>query len=200
MTDIQTGTNKVDNVSEEASSIAQSSLWSLFITFAHIGLFTIGGGYAMIPLIQKIVVKEKKWVTDDELIDLMAIAQSCPGIFAVNISIFIGYKLRKTPGALMCTLGACLPSFLTILAIALFFQHFRENIYIEKIFRGVRPAVVALIAFPVFNMARIAKINRHTIWIPVVAALAIWLLGVSPIYVILLAGLGGFAYGQYVKE
>ncbi len=200
MTDIKTNTDKVNALSKESNSASSNSLWTLFLTFSHIGLFTIGGGYAMIPLIQRKVVEEKKWVSDEELVDLMAVAQSCPGIFAVNISIFIGYKLRKTPGAIISTLGTCLPSFLIILAIALFFQQYRENIYVEKIFRGIRPAVVALIAAPVFRMAKTAKITRYNMWIPVMAALAIWLLGVSPIYVILLAGLGGFAYGQYVKD
>ena len=200
MTDIKTKTDEENTLPKESNSASSNSLWTLFLTFSHIGLFTIGGGYAMIPLIQKKVVEEKKWVSEEELVDLMAVAQSCPGIFAVNISIFIGYKLRKTPGAIISTLGTCLPSFLIILAIALFFQHYRENIYVEKIFRGIRPAVVALIAAPVFRMAKTAKINKYTMWIPVMAALAIWLLGVSPIYVILLAGLGGFAYGQYVKD
>ena len=154
----------------------------------------------MIPLIQKKVVEEKKWVSEEELVDLMAVAQSCPGIFAVNISIFIGYKLRKTTGAIISTLGACLPSFLIILAIALFFQHYRDNIYVEKIFRGIRPAVVALIAAPVFRMAKSAKINRYNIWIPLVAAFLIWILGVSPIFVVLAAGVSGYVYGKYLKE
>ncbi|HBC28701.1 MAG TPA: hypothetical protein DC006_03330, partial [Prevotellaceae bacterium] len=98
--------------------------WDLFRNFFHIGLFTIGGGYAMIPLIQQKVVEKKKWVSEAELVDLMAVAQSCPGIFAVNISIFIGYKLRGVKGALCSTLGACLPSFVIILSIAMIFQQF----------------------------------------------------------------------------
>ena len=200
MMDSKTNTNNENIITEGGKTSTPNLLWTLFVTFSHIGLFTIGGGYAMIPLIQRKVVDEKKWVSEEELIDLMAVAQSCPGIFAVNISIFIGYKLRKTSGAIISTLGTCLPSFLIILAIALFFQQYRENIYVERIFRGIRPAVVALIATPVFKMAKTAKITKYTIWIPVMVALAIWLLGVSPIYVILLAGLGGFAYGRYVKD
>ena len=174
--------------------------WESFRTFFKIGIFTLGGGYAMIPLIEEEVVTKKKWVSKEEMLDLIAIAQSCPGVFAINIATFIGYKLRKTRGAIATTIGTALPSFLIILAIALFFQQYRENIYVERIFRGIRPAVVALIAAPVFRMAKTAKITRYNMWIPVMAALAIWLLGVSPIYVILLAGLGGFAYGQYVKD
>ena len=172
----------------------------MFLTFARIGLFTIGGGYAMIPLIEEQVVRRKAWVTAEELIDLIAVAQSCPGIFAVNISIFIGYRRRGTLGAFVCTLGTILPSFFIILAIALVFRQFRDNEIVVRIFRGIRPAVVALIAAPVFRMAKSAKVNRYNIWIPVAAAFAIWLLGVSPIYVILLAGIGGYVYGQYIKE
>ena len=175
-------------------------MWQLFSTFFRIGLFTIGGGYAMIPLIEAKVVDEKRWVDRQELLDLRAVAQSCPGIFAINIGIFIGYKLRGKKGALMCTLGTALPSFIIILAIALCFNHFRDNIYVEKVFRGIRPAVVALIAAPVFKMAQMAKINRYNIWIPIVATVLIWLMGVSPIYVILLAGIGGYVYGQIKEE
>ena len=115
--------------------------WDLFRNFFHIGLFTIGGGYAMIPLIQQKVVQQKQWVSEEELVDLMAVAQSCPGIFAVNISIFIGYKLRGVKGALCSTLGACLPSFLIILAIATLFQQFKDNEWVARFFRGIRPAV-----------------------------------------------------------
>lgn len=171
----------------------------LFTTFLRIGLFTIGGGYAMIPLIEEQVVRRKHWATQEELVDLIAVAQSCPGIFAVNISIFIGYRLRQKRGALVATLGTVLPSFLIILGIALVFQQFRDNWVVERIFRGIRPAVVALIAAPVFRMAKSSKINLYNVWIPVVAALLIWLLGVSPIYVILAAGVGGYFYGQYVR-
>ena len=176
-----------------------SDMWHLFTTFFRIGLFTIGGGYAMIPLIEQKVVDEKHWLSRQELMDLMAVAQSCPGVFAVNIGIFIGYKLRKTPGALACTIGTALPSFVIILAIALFFQQFRHYSAVESIFRGIRPAVVALIAAPVFRMAKTARICRYNVWIPVVSALAIWLLGFSPVYVVILAGLGGYTYGQLMK-
>lgn len=175
-------------------------MFEMFFTFMRIGLFTIGGGYAMIPLIEEQVVRRKQWLTAEELIDLIAVAQSCPGIFAVNISIFVGYRRQGIRGAFLCALGAVLPSFFIILAIALVFHQFRDNWVVERIFRGIRPAVVALIAAPVFRMARSARIDRYNAWIPIASAIAIWLLGVSPIYVILLAAIGGYAYGQYIKE
>lgn len=174
-------------------------MFELFLTFAKIGLFTIGGGYAMIPLIKQTVVDEKEWATEEELMDLIAVAQSCPGVFAINISVFIGYRMRRLPGALMCATGAALPSFLIILLIAVFLRQYRENPTVASIFRGIRPAVAALIAAPVFKMARTAGINRYNVWIPVVAALGIWLLGFSPVYIILIAAIGGYTYGHLIK-
>ena len=172
---------------------------NLFPTFFRIGLFTIGGGYAMIPLIEAKVVEEKQWLTREELLDLMAVAQSCPGVFAVNIAIFIGYKLQGVRGAVSAAMGCIMPSFLIILAIALFFQQFQDNPIVAAMFRGIRPAVVALIAVPTFNMARSAKLSWTNCWIPLASALLIWALGVSPIYIILAAGIGGYIYGTLIK-
>ena len=171
----------------------------LFQTFFHIGLFTIGGGYAMIPLIEAEVVDRRQWIAREELLDLMAVAQSCPGVFAVNISIFIGYKIRKTPGAIAAALGCILPSFLIILAIALFFHQFQDNPWVARAFRGIRPCVVALIAVPTFRMAQTARITWTNVWIPVLSAFLIWALGVSPIFIIVAAGLVGFLYGKFIS-
>ncbi len=170
--------------------------WESFRTFFKIGMFTLGGGYAMIPIIEEEVVNRHQWVQKEEMLDLIAIAQSCPGVFAINISIFVGYKLRKVRGAIATALGTALPSFLIILAIAMFFHQFEDNRYIAAMFRGIRPAVVALIAVPTFNLAKSARLNWFTIWIPVVSALLIWLMGVSPIWIIIAAGLGGYCYGR----
>lgn len=174
--------------------------WNTFSTFFKIGMFTLGGGYAMIPIIEEEVVNKHQWVSKEDMLDLIAIAQSCPGVFAINISIFIGYKLRKTRGALVTALGTALPSFLIILAIAIFFHQFEDNKVVAAMFRGIRPAVVALIAVPTFNLAKSAHLNRYTLWIPIVSALAIWLLGVSPIWIIILAGVGGYLYGLTQKN
>jgi chromate transporter len=171
----------------------------MFKTFFKIGMFTLGGGYAMIPLIEAEVVDKHRWVSKEEFLDLIAISQSCPGVFAINISTFIGYKLKKTRGAITCALGTALPSFLIILLIAMFFHQFQDNPVVASIFRGIRPAVVALIAVPTFNLAKSARLTWVTSWIPIVSALAIWLLGVSPIYIILLAGVGGWLYGNLIK-
>ena len=174
--------------------------WSTFSTFFKIGMFTLGGGYAMIPIIEEEVVNKHQWVSKEDMLDLIAIAQSCPGVFAINIAIFIGYKLRKTRGALVTALGTALPSFLIILAIAIFFHQFEDNKVVAAMFRGIRPAVVALIAVPTFNLAKSAHLNRYTLWIPIVSALEIWLLGVSPIWIIILAGVVGYLYGLTQKN
>ena len=180
-----------------------------FLIFFRIGIFTIGGGYAMVPLIETELVNKRKWISQSDFLDLMALAQTVPGIFAVNIAIFIGYKLRKFWGqlhigifwgAFWMALGTILPSFFIILAIALFFQQMKDNSAVESIFKGIRPAVVALIAVPTFKMAKSARINRYNLWIPVVSALLIWLLDFSPIYIIILSGLGGYLYGRFQRN
>ena len=144
--------------------------YALLKTFFKIGIFTIGGGYAMIPLIQKEVVERHKWLSEEDMLDVIAIAQSCPGVFAINVSTFVGYKLSKLQGAIVATLGAALPSFIIILLIAMFFRHFQDNPVVVAMFRGIRPAVVALIAVPTFNMAKSAKVTWTNCWIPVACA------------------------------
>jgi len=170
--------------------------WQIFSTFIKIGAFTIGGGYAMLPLIEREVVARKKWMTATEFIDRVAVSQSLPGIFAVNISILTGYRLKGNKGSIVAALGTILPSFVIILFIAMFFRQFNENEYVVKIFMAIRPAVVALIAVPVFSTAKETGINIRTVIIPVAAALLIWYWGISPVYVVLAAAIGGIVYGK----
>ena len=157
----------------------------LFSVFFKIGAFTFGGGWAMISIIEKEVVDNKKWLTREEFVDALAVSQSLPGILAVNISIYTGNKLRSLRGAIAATLGTVMPSFMIILAIAIFFSQVYENPAVIAIFNGIRPAVVALIVIPVFSTAKAAKLTWGTAWIPVAGAALIWLLGVSPVYIIL---------------
>ena len=173
--------------------------WTLFLTFLKIGVGTIGGGYAMLPLILREVV-DRGWLSKEDFIDLFSVAQSLPGIFAVNISIFVGYKLKKNMGSVVCALGTILPSFLIILLIATFFTQVQDNEWVEKIFKGLRPAVVALIAVPCITTARSIKLNYLTMIIPIVAALLIWMGGVSPVWIILAAIVGGLVYGLKIKK
>ena len=173
--------------------------WESFKTFFKIGAFTFGGGYAMIPIIESEIVEKRKWISKDEFVDLIAVAQSCPGVFAINLSTFIGYKIKRVPGAICTTLATALPSFIIILLIALFFHSFQDNPVVESIFKGIRPAVVALIAVPTWNMACSAKISWSNCWIPILSTLLIWAMGVNPVFIILVAGVGGFLYGQFIR-
>ena len=174
--------------------------WTSFKTFFKIGAFTLGGGYAMIPIIQSEVVDKQKWIDEKEFLDLIAIAQSCPGVFAINISTFIGYKMRKEKGAICSALGTALPSFLIILLIAMCFHRFMDVPWIAAMFNGIRPAVVALIAVPTFNLAKSANITLANCWIPILSALLIWAMHVNPIFVIIAAGVGGYIYGRFLKD
>lgn len=170
----------------------------LFISFFKIGAFTFGGGWAMIPLIEREVVDKQNWIKWEDFVDALAIAQSLPGVLAVNISILIGNKLRGLKGCLMATLGTILPSFLIILAIAIWFVQTYDNPVVERIFKGIRPAVVALIVSPVFSTAKTARINIKTVIIPIIVALSIWLGGISPIWFVLLGAIGGILYCNHV--
>ena len=168
----------------------------LFLTFAKIGSFTLGGGYAMVQMMEKEVVDNKHWLDKEEFMDTLIVAQSTPGLFAIDMASHIGFKLKGVKGGIVGALATALPSIVAILLIAMFFQTFKGNIYVEKIFMGVRPCVVALILAPCFGMARKANLNRYNWWIPVVCTVLIAARGVSPIWCILAAGLGGFIYGR----
>lgn len=168
----------------------------MFLTFAKIGGFTLGGGYAMVPVMEKEIVDKKHWLGKEEFMDILVVAQSTPGLFAIDMASHIGYKYKGVLGGIVCALAVAFIPIISILVIAMFFRSFKDNIYVMKFFMGVRPAVVALILAPCFTMAKSAKINRFNCWIPIVCALLICAFGVSPIWCILAAGIGGFLYGK----
>lgn len=172
---------------------------TLFLTFVKIGMFTIGGGYAMIPLIEREIVK-RQWMDKEEFVQMFAITQSLPGIFAVNISIFVGYKLKKFRGSLLCALGTILPAFVIILLIALFFNRFQDNPYVIRIFNGIRPAVVALILVPCLSAIKAIRLSYMELVAPAIGAVLIWKAGVSPVYIILAGIAGGLAYTLWLKD
>lgn len=168
----------------------------LFWSFFKVGAFTIGGGYAMIPLMQRELVERHGWMSEEDFLDQVALSQAMPGVFAVNMAAMTGFRLRKGWGSAVAIAGNILMPVVFILLLAMFFRAFREVPAVERVFLGLRPAVVALIAAPVFTMARSAKVGWSNVWIPVVSALLIWLLGVSPILVVLAAALGGYLYSR----
>lgn len=175
-------------------------LLKFFLTCNKIGAFTLGGGYAMIPIMERDFVDKNHWMEKQEFMDIMVVAQTTPGIFAIDMASHIGYKLKGVWGGIVGAVGIALPSIIAILIIAMFFQQFKDNYWVAKFFTGVRPAVVALIAAPCFKMAKTANINRYNIWIPIVCCGLIALLGVSPIYIIIAASVLGWLYGKYVKK
>ncbi|MCR5589607.1 MAG: chromate transporter [Bacteroidales bacterium] len=168
----------------------------IFWSFFKVGTFTIGGGYAMIPLMQREIVERHRWIGEEEFMDQVALSQAMPGVFAVNMATMTGYRLRGVRGAVVAIVGNVLMPIVFILVLAMFFRAFREVPAVERIFMGLRPAVVALIAAPVFTMAKSAKVAWSNVWIPVVSALLIWLFGVSPIVVVLGAALLGYFYSK----
>ena len=172
--------------------------FQLFYTYLKIGTFTLGGGYAMLPLIQREVVDNKHWIDEEEFLNMIALAQAAPGLIAVNSAIFIGWRIAGWRGVAGAVLGAVLPSFLIILAIAMVFSDWKELPAVEAAFKGIRPAVVALIAAPLFKMAKAAigkksQITNHKsqiksalpLFLSLAAALLIWLGHINPVWVIL---------------
>lgn len=161
-----------------------------------IGGFTFGGGYAMVPLMEREFVEKRGWLTADEFLDYLSLAQAMPGVFAVNMATLVGYKMYGVRGSVVAIVGNILLPVAFIILLAMFFRTFRHNPYVNSIFLGLRPAVVALIAAPVFNMARRMRLSWRNVWIPILAALLIWLFGVSPVIVIFIAAVGGFVWGK----
>lgn len=186
--------NNIDSTTQKGNIYIQ-----LLSSFIRIGAFTFGGGWAMISLIEREVVENRKWIGREDFLDLLAVAQSLPGILAVNISVAVGDRLRGWRGSVAAATGTILPCFLIILAIAMFLtpELIRNNRVAASIFRGIRPAVVALIIAPVITTAKSSKIGWKTAWIPIVSALLIWshLPYVSnPILYIILGGIGGYVW------
>ena len=169
----------------------------LFITFAKIGAFTFGGGWAMISIIEREVVDKRRWLDRAEFLDLLAVAQSLPGILAVNISVVVGDKLRGLKGAVVASAGTILPCFLIILLIAMFLtpEMIIENPILAAMFKGIRPVVVALILAPVFTTARSAGIGWRLAWIPAAVAFLIWSklpVVCNTIFYIVMGGVAGY--------
>ena len=160
------------------------SLLQIFLVFAKIGAFTIGGGIPMIAAIKSELV-ERKWLKDEDFIDIITLAQTAPGLFAVNISILTGHRLRGTKGSVVATIASCLPPFLIILLIAMFFTSFKDNEYVIRAFKGIRPVVVALIGVPMIDMIRATKM-RWWSWVIVVSSMVlVCFMEVSPIYILI---------------
>ena len=184
---------------------AKVSCMLLFWTFAKIGAFTFGGGWAMISIIEREVVDKRHWLERTEFLDLLAVAQSLPGILAVNIAVVVGDKLRSLKGSLAASAGTIMPCFLIILAIAMFLtpETITGNPVLSAIFKCIRPVVVALIIAPVVTTARASGIGWRLAWIPAAVALLIWskipFLS-NPILYIVLGGLVGYLHVRKARK
>lgn len=197
--------NQSENIPKETLKTSSSEVLQLFISFFKIGLFTFGGGWAMISIIEREIVDKYHWIERNDFLDLLAVAQSLPGILAVNIATAVGDKLHGMKGSAVATIGCILPSFIIILCIAIFLtpDMIKNNAVLSSIFMGIRPAVVALIIAPVITSAKAAKLGLKTIWIPLLVALMIsssQLFGLNlgfasnPILFIILGGFGGWLF------
>lgn len=161
-------------------------LWQIFFVFLKIGGFTLGGGYAMIPLIKREICEKKRWLTEEEFLDGLAAAQSSPGPIAVNISIYSGFNVQGVPGMFAAVLGTIIPSFVSIIVIAMLFREYADQKTVRKAFSALEPAVVALIGVPLIDMMKKSGVNKRNIWFPFIAALLVGLFNVTPVIIILL--------------
>ncbi|MFC0320890.1 MULTISPECIES: chromate transporter [Olivibacter] len=173
--------------------------FKLFVTFTRIGLFTIGGGYAVIPLIERDIVS-RGWLSKEEFYELLSITESLPGVFATNIAALVGYKINGLKGGAIAALGTIVAPFAIIIMIAAFFSRFQENIWVTKAFKALRPAVVALIVAPCFSAIKANKLTYKTAIIPIVALLIMWQGHVSPIFIVIFGCIAGIIYNIFKEK
>ncbi|HOA35862.1 MAG TPA: chromate transporter [Bacillota bacterium] len=185
------------NQSQQAAQQKKVSLFTIFLVFLKVGAFTFGGGYAMLPIIQREIVTRRKWIEENLFFDMLIVAQSLPGAVALNSAIQVGLRLRGFAGGSLAALGVIIPSFCIIYAIAAFFlPHFQDNAYIKALFYGLRPAVVALIAAAVINLGRSILDHRRSIALAAVLLAAALLLKIHPVFVLIAGGLAGLILFQ----
>ncbi len=167
----------------------------LFLTFMKIGAFTFGGGYAMIPIMQREVVDVKRWVTDEDIVKLLVISESTPGVIAVNAATYIGYHIGGFFGSLAATVGVVLPSFAIITLITFFYEQFKALVWVEYAFQGLRAAVAVIILNAVFKLTTKGDKGLFGVVVLILAFLVATFTDLSAILIILLAAAAGIAYG-----
>ena len=169
-----------------------TSLWKLYTLFFKMGLFTFGGGYAMLPILKSEAVEKQKWISEEELLNYYSIGQCTPGIIAVNAASFIGYKLRGLPGLISATVGVISPSLIIIIAIAALLSHYMDNQYLQQAFGGIRIGVVALIINTVIDMWKKGIKNLRGYIVFLFAAILLWCFDLSAVFIVILAAASGF--------
>jgi chromate transporter len=178
----------------------ENKILELFLTFLKIGAFTFGGGYAMIPLIQREIVHKRHWIEDSDILDIIAIAESTPGPIAVNSATFVGYHIAGFQGALFATCGVVLPSFLIILAVSFILPQFESNVYVQYAFFGIRAAVLALILKACISMYKQAPKHAVSYLIMIFAFLAVAFFNVNAILVIVICAVVGMVSFLYAER
>jgi chromate transporter len=164
----------------------------LFWVFFKVGSFTFGGGYAMMPLIQEEVTERRGWASETEIVDIFAIAQSIPGVIAINTAIFVGNKVAGVTGAIMAALGTILPAFVSIILILLVLTGIQGSRYVEKVFTGIRAASTALILLAAVKIGKSVLKKRRHYWIALLCLLGIVLLNINAVWAIVLGGVTGW--------
>lgn len=195
-----TGDSKELAADKPAKQTSSASLLGIFWSFFKIGAFTFGGGWAMIPLIRKELVFKRKWMEDQEFVDILAVAQSGPGPIAINTSVIGGYKMRGLPGAIVATLGSSLPSFLVILVVAAFFLRIKNSTAVEAVFKGMRPAIFGLLTAAVWQVGKTSIKNRRDVVFALLAGFVLLAFKVNPIFVVLAAAVAGIVMGWIEKS
>lgn len=170
------------------------TILELFVSIFKIGAFTFGGGYAMIPLIEEELVKNKKWISKEDFLDILVVAQSLPGALAINTSIFVGYKIAGVIGALAALLAVILPCFIIIVIIAAFFMQFRDNYYVNAAFNGIKAAVPMLVLMGAVSLSKGLEKNSRTIITIVIALIALIVFNLNPVIVIIASGVYGILF------
>jgi chromate transporter len=170
----------------------------IFLSFLKIGAFTFGGGYAMIPIIQHEVITRRSWIAEREFVDLLTLAQTAPGPISLNTAVFVGYKCRGFLGAVAATLGVILPSFLVILVVAIFFSEVRDNVWVDAAFRGMRPAVVALIVAPIVGLVK--GMHWSLMAFAAATAVVVWYFAISPVWFLIGGAVAGLLWAARGKE
>ena len=175
-------------------------LWDLFRAFFTIGALTFGGGYAMLPMLEREIVNKHKWATQEELLNYFAIGQCTPGVIAVNTATFVGSKVKGVVGGIVATLGVVAPSILIITVIAMVLQNFMDIVWVQHAFAGIRVAVVALITASVVKLFKSNVKKSWHIALAVVAFIVVALLKLSPVYVVVGCAVLSFIFGKKVQK
>ena len=177
-----------------------NKLWELYIAWFKMGLFTFGGGYAMLPMIQRDVVEKKKWATEDEIMDYYAIGQCTPGIIAVNTATFVGYKIKGIAGGIIATLGVVSPSLIIITIIAAFLTNFQDIAIVQQALSGIRISVCILMSVSIYKLAKKSVTNIFGITLCVIAFVMSYFTSVSTVLLVVVAGICGIIKGRISHE